>query len=615
MFQNYIASSFHEGELKFGLINSIGDWIVTPKYQEILKLEINGYYTFYENNLYGIINYKGEIVINSNYKYLEICNKNIIVRINDKYGIINDKEAYNKENVFRLEIDNKFGLINLNSKVLIQPIYERISNDDINGVISAKFNGKTGCINLNGEILIDFRYDSISEFDDKGYAIAGENNRKGFINVNGDWKIHPIFDSVNVFHGEYSVVRISLKYGVINRSGKWVLQPKYSECIIQENNTFFVTLEKKHGVVDVNENWLKESMFDYPLFFDNNDFAITSDGNKYGIINKEMKWTVEPQFDYITKYDNSKIYIYRLSNKYGIINTSDKIITEAVFDEILGFYDKSNSAIVINEKRYGLINHLGETLLKPLLIKINNFNQNCIAIAENIFNKWGIINETGKWVLQPIYDELEDIDEFGLLKASINNKYGWIDITGNFVIQPVFDLIPNSNYEITETDEFNYLVEDVFRDKVLDVYFFDEIPIIKKLKFNKILEIDFVENIEYIMLYNDSIDNISNDGIAIVKKGEDYFLILIEHKWNPVIFSLNSNIGNNMINSLCFDEENHCITVIADSNAKINNKLTYYTPEPFKRKVCLFRFYNTDFLKLFDEFYIRLESEIGWQIS
>ena len=622
----YIASILQEGTLKHGLIDRNGNWIIAPKYERLVELDRKGFYEFTENDKRGIINEEGEIIVKPNFEFLDFLDENILVKINNKYGIINSKEeflidsvydtidSYNIENIVRIEIDKKFGLINLNSDVLVQPKYESISHIDNKGFIRAKLNGRTGCINLDGEILIDFKFDNLNEFDDRGYAIAGENNNKGFIDINGNWIIRPIYSSVEEFNNEYAIVRIHLFFGVINRSGKWILPAKYSECKINDKDTFVVSLENKKGVVDIYGEWV-ESSIDKLYFFDKNNLRAHEENQKYGIINTESKWIVKPEYEYVFQMVNSENYLYRLNSKQGIIVIKNNYIIPPIYDKVVDLCDFNQTAIVKLEGKFGLINYQGETLINPSLSHIKPFSQKGYAVAKNFINKWGIINTNGDWVVSPYYDELEDIDEFGLFKATIKTKYGWIDINGDFAIQPDFDKIIKPIYEVQEIDEFYYLVDEVFKEDLLDVYFFDEIPYSKKQSFNKSLDTNFVDNIEYLMLYDDTIDGTNNDGIAIVKKNKEFFLILKEHRWNPVIFRLNLYIGNNPINSLCYDEDNHCITVMADKKANINNKLTYYSPEPFEGKMCMFRFYNTDFLKLFDEFYIRLRAEIGWQIS
>ena len=174
-------------------------------------------------------------------------------------------------------------------------------------------------------------------------------------------------------------------------------------------------------------------------------------------------------------------------------------------------------------------------------------------------------------------------------------------------------------------EEENYyniqsIIEDVFRDQTFEgeVFFYDEIPDSIISVFNESLENDFKENIEYLLFYNDSIDETGRDGIAIVKKEENYYLILKEHRRKyPVIFFLHSEFEMWEINSFCLDEVGYLFSITTDIDAKVINGYRYYTvedtsrTEPVKSRVYTFEFYNNRFLRLLIELCEQIDNELG----
>jgi|GEM_PF-6163742 len=85
-----------------------------------------------------------------------------------------------------------------------------------------------------------------------------------------------------------------------------------------------------------------------------------------------------------------------------------------------------------------------------------------------------------------------------------------------------------------EEENYGYIkfvIEHTFKNEKLEKdVFYDEIPESIISVFNESLDFDFKENIEYLLFYNDSLERTGKDGIAIVKKAENYYLILKEHE-------------------------------------------------------------------------------------
>ena len=62
-----------------------------------------------------------------------------------------------------------------------------------------KIDGKWGFINENGDIIIEPKFDEALSFTENGLAAACLNNKCGFINENGDFVIEPKFDEAGSF--------------------------------------------------------------------------------------------------------------------------------------------------------------------------------------------------------------------------------------------------------------------------------------------------------------------------------------------------------------------------------------------------------------------------------
>lgn len=162
-----------------------------------------------------------------------------------------------------------------------------------------------------------------------------------------------------------------------------------------------------------------------------------------------------------------------------------------------------------------------------------------------------------------------------------------------------------------------YFIEHAFIDQYLKKYvFYQDIPDSIISLFNESLDFDFRENIEYLLFYNDSLDKIGDDGIAIVKKRDNYYLILKEHRKKPVIFFLYSKFERWEIKSFSLDSDDYKISIATTPDAKVINGENFYCIDSEKYpqfeivKIYIFRFYNMLFLELLIEICERINDEL-----
>jgi hypothetical protein len=161
------------------------------------------------------------------------------------------------------------------------------------------------------------------------------------------------------------------------------------------------------------------------------------------------------------------------------------------------------------------------------------------------------------------------------------------------------------------------IIENTFLDHDLkkDV-FYEEIPDLIISLFNESLDFDFKENIEYLLFHDDSLKKNGEDGIAIVKKRDNYYLILKEHRKKPVIFFLYSKFEQWEINTFSLDINDHNISIGTNIDAKVINGEHFYSLNStvdakfIRNKIYIFRFYNMLFLELLIEICERINNEL-----
>lgn len=88
------------------------------------------------------------------------------VRIADEYEYYNfkfekkqPKDILTTNTLYLVKKDGKYGYEDKDGKVIVEPIYEEATEQNIYGYAAIKQNGKWGCIDKKGTVVIEPAYD------------------------------------------------------------------------------------------------------------------------------------------------------------------------------------------------------------------------------------------------------------------------------------------------------------------------------------------------------------------------------------------------------------------------------------------------------------------------
>ena len=170
----YLSAGFKEGG-KFGLISIDGKELLPAKYEAVYNFWDNGLAAINLNGMFGLINTKGNIIVEPRFQSLDLLNTGLIqFKLNNKIGLLNPKgqelvsgkfdEILQKDNgIYPTRIGSKWGFLNDNGIEVVQPIYDYkvFFKDDIAVVQS---NGISYKINTSGQRVINnFSNSSLTE--------------------------------------------------------------------------------------------------------------------------------------------------------------------------------------------------------------------------------------------------------------------------------------------------------------------------------------------------------------------------------------------------------------------------------------------------------------------
>lgn len=251
-----LGSDTREILYKYGISDSLGNFILEPKYSNIdflhngyikIQLDFNGNYALFDKKFKQLTEFK-YMVIGEFYDGLSK------VREGDYFGYINTKG----EEVIKCQYDlnyifidslaiarknGKAGIINTKNEIVLDFEYQSLGIPFQEQVVASD-SLKWGIVNFKGETLLDFNYDNkLSEF--KGITALEKNSKWQVWDYGNKKLLNQKYDELKLIEGDESTVlgfgkvkpkkysqsimfaRIDEKWGIINNKGITVIPIEY----------------------------------------------------------------------------------------------------------------------------------------------------------------------------------------------------------------------------------------------------------------------------------------------------------------------------------------------------------------------------------------------------
>lgn len=336
----------------------------------------NHYYPIKKNNIWGIINQKGEIECNPKYEFIDIFNNKgyAVVRQKDKMSIIDGRGnlIFPFVNKTLKLLDNNFiafkdtlvwGVMDFSQKIILPATYqqiEQIKNIDTNSpldylIIFKDKNNLKGCINKKGEVLCEAIYRNISFITNEINSSQREiiALKDSFVWV----------DSGKLLYAKGTETLTTL--GTIkknttqsNRRGNSTPIQNSTENIFKEQ-AIITNLKDKNGLYDLKEDKIVVPILysgyqitkNKILFYDKNTLKGIYANHQFGVMPGEGFEQMIP--DTINGVNIAKIK----NGKWGIINQNYVPLSAFIYDDISNF--NQNLAQIKQGNLYGLMNTKG----------------------------------------------------------------------------------------------------------------------------------------------------------------------------------------------------------------------------------------------------------------
>lgn len=399
------------------------------KSYEIEQVKQYNYFLLKQGEQYGVIDRKGNIIIDAKYSEIKIPNPEKAVFAcyqGEDVKILNEKkeeilsqysnvepirlknivsDLMYEKSVLKYKKDEKYGLISFDGKEITKPIYDEIDSLPYKeGELLVKQNEKYGVINIKGNKIVEIIYDKIAV--DEFYTDENRYKYAGYI------------VSITTQEG--------YRYGYLNFKGEEILKPEYNELTrvteIQENENAYLLCAKngRYGIMK-NQETIIGNEYQSIRYDATNQVFVVEKSKKHGIANKDGKLIVPVQYSQI---DITGIYFYA-QNEQGT-TVYDNKGSETNMVASMAILNTSNDKYKIridneNGTKYGVISKEEKQLIDSKYNYIEYLYDNYFIVS-NEEGKLGILDDKENVKVEINKASIQKIQNTNLVQATLDNK-------------------------------------------------------------------------------------------------------------------------------------------------------------------------------------------------
>lgn len=419
---------------KWGVINSKGDTIIKPEYEETIIIPDNSKEVFlctydvdYASGSYKAkaINSKGEEIVTGYETIIALENHDS----NNNLWYENDVLVVSKE--------GKYGLVDFKGKELLKCEYDSIKAlNDVKSSIVIEKEGKYGLVDNIGAIIIEPEYKQIKPISDQyenGYIVTNTENEKGVINRDKTTAVEVKYDDVQAIYGNGNyVVKEDGKWQIVNSQKEVYLKDKFDSVKSINGENVIIVSNKKYGVMTLSgETKIEAKYQDMEYTFDGN--YIFKENGKYGVINLKEETIVKAEYDSL---------IYRNDSGFFEANKSNATNTDFIGND---FTVKLSGVLSELNVEKGYMKIRVDSDYKYYNFKFEEKTNKELLTGNTLFldkkdGKYGYVNKDGIVVVDYVYDDAMEQNEFGYASVKKNGMWGCIDSKGRQVVTPSYTL-------------------------------------------------------------------------------------------------------------------------------------------------------------------------------
>lgn len=390
---------YKEGELliqkegKYGVINLKGKQLIKPQYDQI---NVDGY----SNDENGYKN-AGYIVGNKTeegyrYGYIDINGKMLLeIEYNEIQRITDVKE----NDIYLIAAKKgQYGLFK-NKEQVIGNEYQSITYNLTDETLILQKTKKFGVANLEGKIIIPVEYKQIDNTGIYIYATNEDGTENVYTKEGTEVQANSNIAILETSNENYKIKIDNTNgtvYSIIDKSDNTITKQNYSYIEYLSDDNFIVSLDGKLGVINSNNEIKIDIKYDSIEKLQNTDFVTTTlaKDKTTQIYDKNINKLCDlPNANIVVEKEYIKIYNDEVT-KYFSLSGKEISNKEAL---------KGNKIFAnANNGKWGFVDSNGNIVLDYQYEKATDLNEYGFA-GIKLDGKWGVVNSEGKIILEPQY--------------------------------------------------------------------------------------------------------------------------------------------------------------------------------------------------------------------
>ncbi|MEG0514946.1 MAG: WG repeat-containing protein [Cetobacterium sp.] len=363
-----------------------------------------------------------------------------------------DKIGFLDKN-FRIYIkNNKMGVLDINDKKIISPIYNEIN------ILS---NTEILCIlNKNMDLYISGEKITLKEYEDFKYHsrdryIVKKDKKYGLIDSKEKILIPIDYDYINVDKQKNIIIGKDNNYGVFSKDGVEIVPLKYKYIERHSNGFSIVSTDNRvGGVISSTNEIILPFEYEWIYLTKNNSYIVKKD-EKYGILTKQGEEKIPIVYEKIFQVAKNR-YAIKSNNKYSLYDENGIVLSKEY--DYIGEEFQGRIPVKKN-KKYGYISMEGKEIINLKYEELGVFIDNVIIAKSPDTKKYGVMTINENFFIDPIYSYILETNGKTYIVSDENGKYGLINNKNEFILEMKYE-------------EISYLNSTVVFVKNLDDYLF-----------------------------------------------------------------------------------------------------------------------------------------------
>ena len=331
---------------KYGLINMEGVEILPCEYDEISSMKgLENTLLILKDGNYGVANEEGKVIIPTNYKEIQNLGKEasqgfIVKNTEEKYGIVdianNEVLPMEYDGISKIHQGDYYVVTKSQKQILVKKDKTEVLNGDYdeiisilknpeNGVIYKKDN-KYGIMDLSGKTIINSTYDDLKE-GKSGSIIAKKDDKYGIIDMQGNTKVEFKYNSI-IFNEKgdlYIAEDENYNNEVLNSN----YEVKLSGMVTDLNDEKgYIEIKQDDGYKYYNFKFEEQKESDV---FSSNTLFVSKKNGKYGFVDKDGNVIVDYIYDDVSKQNEFGFAGIKKDGKWGSVDRNGKIVQEPTY--------------------------------------------------------------------------------------------------------------------------------------------------------------------------------------------------------------------------------------------------------------------------------------------